>query len=95
MCGFDKDIAVQLRVGSQNLLSKQESIVAAYLIMDYNVQEVAVRLCRTPSTIKTHVGSIKRKCHCRTYTKLGAVLQSFIKNHPVDYIRTNRSGSYL
>ena len=42
---FD-NIAVQLRAGSQNLLSKQESIVAAYLIMDYSVKEVADELCR-------------------------------------------------
>jgi DNA-binding NarL/FixJ family response regulator len=91
---FD-NIAVQLRAGSQNLLSKQESIVAAYLIMDYSMPEVATQLCRTLSTIKTQKSSIKRKCNCRTSTKLGAVLQSFLKNHPMDYIRINRSGSYL
>lgn len=94
MRDFD-NIAAQLREGSKNLLSHKESIVAAYLIMDYNVQEITVELCRAITTIKTHISSMKRKCNCRTYTKLGAILQSFLKNSPLDYIQANHSSSYF
>ncbi len=91
---FD-NIAVQLRAGSQNLLSPKESIVAAYLMMDYNTKGISTALYREISTVKTQISSIKRKCKCKTNTKLGAVLYSFLKNSPVDYIQINRSGTYF
>ncbi len=92
---FYQDIALQLRAGSQNLLSNQESIVAAYLIMDYNTNEIAIKLCRAITTIKTQIISIKRKCSCKTHIKLGSILHGFLKNHPEDYIQINRSGAYF
>ena len=91
---FD-NIAVQLRAGSQNLLSPKESIVAAYLISDYDTKEIVIELGRASTTIKTQISSLKRKCKCKTFTKLGAVLQNFLKNSPGDYIQINRSSSYL
>ncbi len=79
---LNNDVARALKAGSQNLLSTQESIVAAYLMSGYRTDKLATVLCRSRNTIKRHVSNIKIKCDCDTHIELGSVLHSFLKNGP-------------
>ncbi len=55
------------------------------------VDDIADLLCRSRNTIKTHIKNLKRKCRCETGTRLGVVLQIFIKNNPQCDNSTNNS----
>ena len=79
---LDKNIAVQLKIGSQNLLTTTESIVASYLMSGYKRDNIATTLCRSINTIKHHTTNIKIKCDCDTHIELGAILHGFLKNGP-------------
>ncbi len=74
----------KLKDGSGGLLSRKEAVVASYLVEDYTVDDIADLLCRSRNTIKTHIKNLKRKCRCETGTRLGVILQVFIKNNPQD-----------
>lgn len=76
------NLVVMLKEGSNGLLTRKESVIASYLVEDYTVNDISEILCRSRNTIKMHIKNIKRKCRCETRTRLGAVLQSFIKNSP-------------
>lgn len=71
-----------LKEGSNGLLTRKEAVIASYLVEDYTVNDIADLLCRSRNTIKMHIKNIKRKCGCETRTRLGAVLQNFIKQDP-------------
>lgn len=79
---FHLNFAVKLKHGSEGLLTKRESLIAAYLVSGYTVNEIAGFLSRSRNTIKMHIKNMKKKCKCETQTKFGAILQGFIKNHP-------------
>lgn len=76
------EVAAKLKKGSEHVLTTREALIASYLMFDYNTNNIAVFLCRSKNTIKMHIKNIKKKCNCETQTKLGAVLQNFIKNNP-------------
>ena len=76
---IELEVANTLKEGSCGLLTDKESLIASYLISDYTVAKIAKRLFRSRNTIKMHIRNIKRKCNCETQTKLGAILQGFIK----------------
>lgn len=78
-----------LKEGSNGLLTRKEAVIASYLVEDYTVNDIADLLCRSRNTVKMHIKNIKRKCRCETRTRLGAVLQSFIKNNPQGYIKSD------
>ena len=82
----EEEIADRLRAGSENLLTKKEALIASCLISDLTVGKIAKKLCRSKNTIKIHMMNIKRKCHCKTQAKLGAILQGFLKNSLKVYI---------
>lgn len=73
------EAAAKLRKGSDHTLTTKESLIAAYLMFDYSVNDIAEFLCRSKNTIKMHIKNMKKKCNCETQTKFGAVLQEFIK----------------
>lgn len=77
------EVAEKLKRGSDRVLTAREALVASYLMFDYNTNDIAEFLCRSKNTIKMHIKNIKKKCNCETQTKLGAVLQNFIKNNPL------------
>jgi len=79
---LDKNIPVQLKSGSQNLLTPTECIVASYLMSGYQRDNIAIELHRSVNTIKHHTTNIKIKCDCETHIELGATLHSFLKNGP-------------
>ena len=82
-------LAAQLKKGCNDLLTDKQCLIAAYLILDYTVNDIAKLLCRSKNTIKMHIRNMKKKCHCETQTRFGAVLQSFIKNNPEGYGQDN------
>lgn len=82
------EAAIKLKMGSDNLLTDKEAIIASYLMLDYTANDIAILLCRSKNTIKKHIINIKKKCRCETHTRLGAILQNFIKNNPEGYIQT-------
>lgn len=78
----ERNLVEILKEGSNGLLTRKEAVIASYLVEDYTVNDIAEILCRSRNTIKMHIKNIKRKCRCETRTRLGAVLQSFIKKSP-------------
>lgn len=77
---LDIDVPKKLKEGSQNLLTKRESLIASYLMLGYSIKEITKMLHRSQHTIKMHVKNIKNKCHCKSQVRLGVILQNFLKN---------------
>lgn len=75
------ETAARLKAGARGLLTHKESLIAAYMLSDYTVKDIARFLYRSENTIEMHIKNLKRKCQCETRTRLGAVLQDFLKNN--------------
>ena len=53
-------------------LSPKEAVILAYLCKGYMRKEIALRVCRTPSTVGKQIESIARKLDCHNAAEIVA-----------------------
>jgi len=72
---------IRAHILKDGIVSKTESVVLCYLCQGYMRKKIAIRVCRTPSTVNRHIESIARKldCHCAAEIVATAVAAGIVK----------------
>lgn len=63
---------IKAHILKEGLVSSKESAVLRYLCEGYMRKEIALRMCRTQSTVNRHIESIAKKLDCHSAAEIVA-----------------------
>jgi len=63
---------IKAHILKDGIVSKKESVVLCYLCEGYMRKEIALRVCRTPSTVNRHIENIAKKLDCSSAAEIVA-----------------------